>query len=51
MDALLPLLSGYMGHVKVSYTATYLHLTPALRQLANERLGQMVLPRLDHRGQ
>ncbi len=50
VDHLLPLLSGYMGHVNVSYTATYLHLTPTLRQLANERLGELVLPQLDHRG-
>lgn len=48
VDHLLPLLSGYLGHVKVSYTATYLHLTPTLRQLAGERLGDTVLPRLDH---
>ena len=47
-EQLLPLLSGYMGHAKVSYTATYLHLTPTLRQLANERLGGLVLPLLDH---
>ena len=43
------MLSGYLGHVKVSYTVTYLHLTPTLRQLASERLGKLVLPRLDHR--
>jgi len=47
-ELLLPLLSGYMGHVKVTYTATYLHLTPTLRQLASERFGELALPRLDH---
>ena len=47
-EQLLPLLSGYMGHAQVSYTATYLHLTPTLRQLASERLGELVLPLLDH---
>jgi len=48
VDHLLPLLSGYLGHVKVAYTTTYLHLTPTLRRLASERLGDRVLPRLDH---
>jgi len=48
MERLLPLLSGYMGHAMVSYTTTYLHLTPALRQLASEQLGELVLPQLDH---
>ena len=48
VEHLLPLLSGYLGHVEVSYTTTYLHLTPALRQLASDRLGEMVLPRIDH---
>jgi len=47
VEALLPLLSGYMGHVQVSYTATYLHLTPRLRQLASESFEAMVLPQLD----
>jgi site-specific recombinase XerD len=47
VDALLPLLSGYMGHAKVSYTTLYLHLTPALRELASARFGASVLPRLD----
>jgi integrase len=50
VEALLPLLSGYMGHDQVSYTATYLHLTPRLRQLASERFGELVLPSLDRRG-
>jgi integrase len=48
VEQLLPLLSGYMGHVKVTYTAKYLHLTPTLRRLASERFGELVLPRLDH---
>lgn len=47
-DHLLPLLSAIMGHVKVTYTTHYLHLTPLLRQLANERFGKMALPLLDH---
>ncbi len=50
VERLLPLLSGYLGHVKVSYTKHYLHLTPTLRQLASERFAQLVLPRLDHGG-
>lgn len=50
VEHLLPLLSGYLGHVKVSYTTVYLHLTPILRQLAGMRLGELVLPRLDHCG-
>lgn len=50
VERLLPLLSGYMGHVQVGYTATYLHLTPTLRQLASERFRQLTLPRLDHGG-
>jgi integrase/recombinase XerD len=50
VEQLLPLLSGYMGHVKVTYTATYLHLTPTLRRLASERFGEHALPRLDHCG-
>jgi site-specific recombinase XerD len=50
VEALLPLLSGYLGHAKVSYTTHYLHLTPILRQLASERFAQMALPRLDHSG-
>ena len=33
-----------------AYTTHYLHLTPTLRQLASERFGEKVLPRLDHRG-
>ncbi|OGR99864.1 MAG: hypothetical protein A2V88_13865 [Elusimicrobia bacterium RBG_16_66_12] len=48
VEALLPLLSGYLGHAKVSYTMHYLHLTPTLRQLGSERFAQMALPRLDH---
>lgn len=51
VEALLPLLSGYMGHVQVSYTATYLHLTPKLRQLANESFEGMVVPQLDRHGE
>jgi len=50
VEALLPLLSGYLGHAKVSYTTHYLHLTPTLRQLGSERFAQMALPRLDHGG-
>lgn len=50
VERLLPLLSGYLGHVKVSYTKRYLHLTPTLRQLASERFAQLVLPRLDRHG-
>ena len=48
VEHLLPLLSAYMGHVKVTYTAHYLHLTPLLRQLASERFGALALSRLDH---
>jgi integrase/recombinase XerD len=47
VEHLLPLLSGYLGHVKVSYTKHYLHLTPTLRQLGSERFAERVLPRLD----
>jgi integrase/recombinase XerD len=47
VEHLLPLLSGYLGHVNVSYTKHYLHLTPTLRQLASERFAELVLPRLD----
>ena len=50
VERLLPLLSGYLGHVKVSYTKHYLHLTPTLRQLASQRFAQSVLFRLDHNG-
>jgi site-specific recombinase XerD len=49
VELLLPLLSAYLGHAKVSYTATYLHLSPRLRELAGRRLGDLVLPVLDHR--
>jgi site-specific recombinase XerD len=45
---LLPLLSAYMGHAHVNYTAHYLHLTPLLRQLASQRFSDLALPRLDH---
>jgi site-specific recombinase XerD len=50
VERLLPLLSGYMGHAKVSYTTHYLHLTPSLRQLASERFAQTALFRIDHDG-
>lgn len=50
VDHLLPLLSAYMGHVKVTYTAHYLHLTPLLMQLASKRFGALALSRLDHHG-
>jgi len=50
VEHLLPLLSGYLGHVKVSYTKHYLHLTPTLRQLASQRFAELALPRLDHCG-
>jgi len=48
VDHLLLLLSAYMGHVKVTYTAHYLHLTPLLMQLASERFSTLALSRLDH---
>jgi site-specific recombinase XerD len=47
VERLLPLLSAYLGHAEVTYTKHYLHLTPTLRQLASERFGETVLPRLD----
>lgn len=47
-EYLLSLLSAYMGHRSVTYTTTYLHLTPTLRHLASERLKRLALPRLDH---
>ena len=50
VEHLLPLLSGYLGHVKVSYTKHYLHLTPTLRKLACQRFAELALPRLDHCG-
>lgn len=46
-DRLLPLLSGYMGHVQVSCTAVYLHLSPRLRETASRRFEDRVLPFLD----
>jgi integrase len=49
VDHLLPLLTAYMGHVNVTYTTHYLHLTPLLMQLACERFGEAALSRLDHR--
>jgi hypothetical protein len=48
VEHLLPLLSGYLGHVKVSYTKRYLHMTPLLRELASQRFAALVLPELDH---
>jgi site-specific recombinase XerD len=50
VEHLLPLLSGYLGHVQVSYTKHYLHLTPTLRKLASQRFAELVLPRLDRCG-
>jgi len=47
VEHLLPLLSAYMGHVKVTYTAHYLHLTPLLMQLASERFGKLASGHLD----
>ena len=49
VERLLPLLSGYMGHVRLSYTKRYLHLTPTLRLLASQRFAELVLPQLDRR--
>lgn len=46
--AMLPLLSAYMGHQQVADTTVYLHLTPALRQMASECFARMALPVLDH---
>lgn len=48
VEHLLPLLSGYLGHVRVSYTKRYLHMTPLLRELASQRFAALVLPELDH---
>lgn len=47
VEHLMPLLSGYMGHIKVTYTATYLQLTPMLRRFASKQFGQFALPWLD----
>ena len=47
VERLLPLLSGYMGHVHVRYTKHYLHLTPFLRQLCSDRFAEMALPHID----
>jgi integrase len=47
VDRLMPLLSGYMGHCHVSYTHTYLHLTPQLHKTASKRFEDKVLPLLD----
>jgi integrase/recombinase XerD len=38
LNARLPWLSAYMGHVNVLGTEVYLHATPELLQLASERL-------------
>jgi integrase/recombinase XerD len=37
VNALLPSLATYMGHTCIRYTQTYLHATPELIQVANER--------------
>jgi integrase len=37
VNSLLPALATYMGHTCISYTQTYLHATPELMQVANER--------------
>lgn len=50
VEAMLPLLSAYLGHAKVTYTAVYLHLTPALGRMSSERFGRMALPLLDRSG-
>jgi integrase len=49
VEALLPLLSAYLGHAKVTHTKHYLHLTPTLRQLACERFAALALPCIDRR--
>ena len=43
VNALLPALATYMGHTCISYTQTYLHATPELMQVANERFCQNYL--------
>jgi integrase len=40
VQAKLPVLATYMGHVEYSYTAYYITATTELRTLAQERLGQ-----------
>lgn len=47
VDRLMPLLSGYMGHCRVSYTSVYLQMSPALRQTASTRFERAVLGVLD----
>lgn len=47
VEALLPLLSAYMGHAHINYTKHYLHLTPLLRKLANQRFADLALPHLE----
>jgi integrase/recombinase XerD len=42
LNARLPWLSAYMGHVNVLGTEVYLHATPELLQLASERLATHV---------
>jgi len=37
VNALLPSLSTYMGHVAVQYTSRYIHATPELLEQANQR--------------
>ena len=42
--ARLPLLSTYLGHSKVSGTATYLHVTPELLEEADRRFRAFTFP-------
>jgi integrase len=46
VNALLPVLSTAMGHVKVSCTQVYLHVPAQLRQQAGERFAQHVETRI-----
>lgn len=46
VNALLPVLSTVMGHVKVSCTQVYLHVPAQLRQEAAERFAQRVATRI-----
>ncbi len=44
VQAMLPVLATYMGHVHYSYTAHYLQATPELLQLAAERRQNQEIP-------
>jgi site-specific recombinase XerD len=48
VQALLPHLSTYLGHINVAATQVYLTMTPELLQLASERFAQYAFQEVDH---